>query len=60
MFIADSPREDTEHQVEHEEGSDDDEGDEVEPVPGVSCYIVGLDTQSHTDKSMNEKLSLYL
>ena len=48
---TDLPWQDTQHQVEHEEGADDDERDEVEPVPGVSRYIVGL----HTHKEHRRK-----
>ena len=39
------PREHAQHQVEHEEGSDDDEGQEVEPVPGVAGRVVGLEAR---------------
>lgn len=48
MYRADLPWKNTEHQVEHEEGPDDDEGDEVEPVPGVSCHIIGLQENQNT------------
>ena len=37
------PREDSQHQVQHEEGPDDDEGDEVEAVPRGPQGIVGLE-----------------
>lgn len=36
------PREDTQHQVEHEEGADDDERDVVHPVPGAALHVVAL------------------
>ncbi len=36
------PAENSEDEVEHEEGSDDDEGDEVDPVPRVANRIVHL------------------
>lgn len=41
-LISDSPRQHPQNQVEHEERADDDEWDEVEPVPGVPWGIVGL------------------
>lgn len=37
------PRKHTQHQVEHEEGADDDERNEVQPVPCVTSRIVGLE-----------------
>lgn len=40
------PREDSQHQVEDKERSDDDEGDEVEPVPVGAQGIVGLKHQN--------------
>lgn len=36
------PWEYTQHQVKHEEGADDDEGDVVHPVPGTSLHIITL------------------
>ena len=36
------PTEDAKDEVEHEEGSDDDEGDEENPVESVPKCIVGL------------------
>lgn len=36
------PRKHTQHQVEHEKGANDDEGDEVQPVPRVASRIIGL------------------
>lgn len=36
------PRKDSQHQVEDKEGANDDEGDEVEPVPEGAQGIVGL------------------
>lgn len=38
----DSPWQDSQHQVEDEEGADYDQRDEVEPVPGRPQSIVGL------------------
>ena len=40
------PWEHTQHQVEHEEGADDYEGDVVHPVPGAALHIITL--QRHT------------
>ena len=37
-----SPTEDAKDEVEHEEGPDDDEGDEEDPVESVPECIVGL------------------
>lgn len=31
----DLPRQHTQHEVQHKKGADDDEGDEVQPVPSV-------------------------
>ena len=39
---TDSPAEDAKDKVEHEEGADDDEGDEENPVESVPKCIVGL------------------
>lgn len=39
------PREHAQHQVEHEEGADDDERDKVQPVPGVASSIVCLEAR---------------
>ena len=36
------PTEDAKDEVEHEEGSDDDQGDEENPVESVPKCIVGL------------------
>ena len=36
------PTEHAKHQVEHEEAVDDDEGDEEDPVEGVSEGVIGL------------------
>ena len=41
-LLCHSPAEDSEDKVEHEEGSDDDEGHEVDPVPGVPNGVVHL------------------
>ena len=38
------PTEHAKHQVEHEEAADDDEGDEEDPVEGVSEGVIGLGT----------------
>ena len=40
--MVSSPTEDAKDEVEHEEGSDDDEGDEEDPVESVPKCIVGL------------------
>lgn len=40
----DLPWQDTKHQVEHEKGANNDERDEVEPVPVVSHCIISLKT----------------
>lgn len=37
------PGKHTQHQVEHEEGANDDEGDEVQPVPCVASRIICLE-----------------
>lgn len=43
------PWEYTQHQVEHEEGADDDEGDVVHPIKVTATYIVTLqETHGHT------------
>ena len=42
MQQIDSPTEDAKDKVEHEEGSDDDEGNEENPVESVPKCIVGL------------------
>lgn len=39
---ADPPRQDAQHQVEHKEGADDDERDEVDPVPHGTQGVVSL------------------
>lgn len=39
------PREHAQHQVKHEEGADDDERDEVEPVPRVAGRVVCLEAR---------------
>jgi len=39
-----APGEHAQHQVEHEEGADDDEGDVVHPVPGAALHVVALKT----------------
>lgn len=36
------PWEYTQHQVEHEEGANDDEGDVIHPVPGAALHIITL------------------
>ena len=36
------PAENTKNEVEHEEGAEDDEGDEEHPVPPVPLRVVGL------------------
>ena len=36
------PAQDSEDEIEHEEGADDDEGDEEDPVEGAPDGIVGL------------------
>lgn len=41
-LISDLPWQHPQNQVEHEERANDDEWDEVEPVPGVPWSIVGL------------------
>ena len=43
-----SPRQDAQNQVQHEERSDDDEWNKVEPVPRVPWGIVGLQPYTHT------------
>lgn len=43
---ADPPRQDTQHQVEHKEGADDDERDEVDPVPHGTQGVVGLEKKT--------------
>ena len=43
--ILHSPAEDTEDQVEHEEGPDDDEGDEVDGVVRAADGVVHLEHQ---------------
>jgi hypothetical protein len=43
--VRDSPAEDTKNEVEHEEGSNDDEGNEVHPVEGAAQRVVGLREQ---------------
>ena len=40
---TDLPAEDTQHQVEHEEGPHHDEGNKKDPVEGASDGVVGLE-----------------
>ena len=40
-----SPAEYTKDEVEHEEGAEDDEGDEEHPVPGLPLRVVGLQAE---------------
>ncbi len=42
------PAEDTQHQVEHEEGSDHNERDEVDPVEEAAQSVVGLTNRKKT------------
>lgn len=51
---ADPPRQDAQHQVEHKEGADDDERDEVDPVPHGTQGVVSLKKK---EKNNPEKLS---
>ena len=41
-FTSHSPWEDSEHEIEHEEGAEDDEGDEVHPVEVAAHGVIGL------------------
>ena len=43
------PAEDTQHQVEHEEGSDHNERDEVDPVEEAAQSVVGLTNRKKDD-----------
>lgn len=45
-----SPWQHAQHQVQHEEGANDDEGNEVQPVPRVPWGIVGLKGNTQTKK----------
>ena len=40
--MDDLPAEDTEYEIEHEEGADDDERHEVEMVEGIPDGVIGL------------------
>lgn len=44
LFKLYSPWQHTKYKVKHEEGANDDEGDEVQPVPCVPWGIIGLNT----------------
>lgn len=46
------PREDSQHQVQDKEGTDDDERDEVEPVPTGTQGIVGLRRENKSEHKM--------
>jgi hypothetical protein len=46
------PTEDTQHQVEHEEGSDHNERDEVDPVEEAAQSVVGLTNRKKNDYSV--------
>lgn len=48
---ADWPRQDAQHQVEHEEGADDDERNEVDPIPRGTQGVVGLGINKKTQRS---------
>lgn len=43
LFQCNSPRQDSQHQVEDKEGANDDERDEVHPVPCGTQGVVGLE-----------------
>ena len=42
LLFPDSPAENAEDEVEHEEGAEDDEGEEEHPVRGAPLGVVGL------------------
>lgn len=58
MQIVHPPRKDSQHQVEDKERADDDEGDEVEPVPEGAQGIVGLKNKPQFQKSISIKIRI--
>ena len=45
-----SPAEDAEHEVEHEEGSDDDKWDKVDPIEQTPQSVVSLEHTKYLDE----------
>ncbi len=54
----DSPRQYSKHQVEHKKGSDDDEGNEVDPIEVAAHRVIGLD-EKNCGKAFLDSLSLF-
>lgn len=49
--VADLPRQHTQNKVQHKKGADDDEGDEVQPVPCVASRIICLEKRKWDKKA---------
>ncbi len=63
MFVsvnAPLPAEDTKDKVEHEEGADDDEGNEVDPVEVTAHRVIRLEIMGRIENCKRTKLATKL